>query len=254
MKQVFTTIFIMLSISLINAQEFSMFLYFEDNQGNKDSIEVGYDESATTDFDAEWYGKEYSKDEVVDSIQSNRWVWINKKSDADIFYRKAIIIKPTPVQFIWETEENYIRIIIPVSKLPVTITWKKEKLSQSDFPKSCITDATTYDSGYGDENFEWCNSIANIDSLVIPIPSYHYGDSWHSTVVPLTDEIDVKILKFYFANEVTWSLNNVLEEHINQVKFLYNGQIYINYNGNLYNTLGVKIIEHDKIFSVAESK
>lgn len=64
MKELFTLTFIMAS-NLLLSQEFSFQMYFEDKQGNRDTITLGYDDNASDSI-----GTEFNELNIIDQARS----------------------------------------------------------------------------------------------------------------------------------------------------------------------------------------
>lgn len=139
----FSALFIVFAFT-INAQFFSTSLYFEDKDGNRDTLIIGMDSTATYKVDSLWE-VEYSTEEMLAITESGKhWVWgiiRNYYPDLKIIintFLRTQIVPPTPKNS-W-TEDALFYMVVPPERLPVTVKWDKTAFSIPEVQKSIITD------------------------------------------------------------------------------------------------------------------
>jgi hypothetical protein len=161
-KQYLLSVFLWTTI-ILNAQgrepEFSFKLYFETAGGSKDTIELGYDGSATNSVDTSFGEVEYDSPVSIDKFR----VFINAAHNQDChgyksFLRKQILHKNMimdwgDIQLNFSTDG--VAMLFPKDSLPVTIKWDKELFNNFQHDYSAIvnrlTESTWWESVYYDD-------------------------------------------------------------------------------------------------------
>lgn len=119
----------------LNNPLFSTRLYFEDSQGNKDTLIIGYSTSATMGVDEEFaeviIGSPFTSTGFGAFIVNQDW-----EHDQEVFFLKKQIVG---------IEQNYVAnsaipIIFSFESLPVTISWDQQVFSDASREFSLITD------------------------------------------------------------------------------------------------------------------
>ncbi len=119
----------------LNNPLFSTRLYFEDSQGNKDTLIIGYSTSATMGIDEEFaelnFGYPFTSTGFGAFIVNQDW-----EHNQEFFFLKKQIVG---------IEQNYVAnsaipIIFSYESLPVTISWDQQEFSDASREFSLITD------------------------------------------------------------------------------------------------------------------
>jgi hypothetical protein len=168
MKKINLLLFISPCCISLFAQEFSTKFYFETAQGEKDTLEIGYDPAATHSVDAVFgevdYGSPVSPDKFQAFVVGYEGRYFYPLSH---FYLKKQIIRG---------ESDAVPIIVPYDVLPVTIMWDKSQFEDPKRIYSVITDWTRgswFDAGY----CTFKEYLKDVDSVVIldPLNTIDYG-------------------------------------------------------------------------------
>ena len=183
MKKLIIAIISMCSCVLVSAQEFSMKLYFEAANGEKDTLIIGYSENATVGVD---YGTPISPDRFQAFIIGPHW---DGNSE---FHSKKQIIKNV-------IYNRAIDIIVPFESLPLTIRWDKTLFNDLDREYSVITDWIR--GGWFDAT-AWhhiLEDMKDVDSIVFPVPSeYNFSQMRDYGYRYIKD--DNQVVEFYLIH------------------------------------------------------
>lgn len=115
-------------------------IYFEDNTGKKDTLILGYANSATNGIDPE-FGEKNLYNEPMDSIFD---VFISDIGAADsILSNKTCMLLKKQIENkrqIGVNEYNFHSIIVKCKNYPVTISWDDPSAITTSFPYTLLTD------------------------------------------------------------------------------------------------------------------
>jgi len=120
---------------MLFAQEFSTKLYFEAANGEKDTLEIGYDANATAGVDEIFGEVDYGTPPInLDKFQvfviEDDW---SRQGQPSSFYLKKQIVKKAE----WQ---KTLSIIIPLDYFPVTVTWDNTLFNDKEREYSVFTD------------------------------------------------------------------------------------------------------------------
>lgn len=131
-------LFTFLIPSTLNAQEFSFQMYFEDAQGNRDTLTIGYDAFGSRDSIISEFGEENIAHIPFDPIfdvritnqaDINGAIW---NYDFDLYHTKKKIVQlPCNEEYFWFQILPLANIDIMAKYWPVTIQWD-ESLFEND--------------------------------------------------------------------------------------------------------------------------
>lgn len=134
MKRIFTYL-LMLTSQFLTAQEFSFQVFFEDAAGNKDTVEIGYDEAGhygldTTFGEADLKGTPYDSIFEVRAAAYNHELMVCENDGPEkilIESKKFIVQKNCP----WRYHENVTSpaVLVKSKNFPVTASWDKSLFS-----------------------------------------------------------------------------------------------------------------------------
>lgn len=162
MKKIVLFYLLLLGGLLVNGQEFSFRMYFEDSAGNKDTLEIGYDMNGSRDSILAQFNE-------VNLVETpfNRELDVRITNQADInmgnynhslFHTKSKTIRYyCPIGGYWFTENPYVNIDILTENWPVTVTWDQDLFQDTCLSGSIITPLhpmTWWDSGMYFSDFE----------------------------------------------------------------------------------------------------
>ncbi len=131
MKQIIILIITLLILSKFNAigQQFEFALFFEDAKGNKDSIVLGYDNSATYDIDADFGEKDISL-QPYDSVFEVRGaayqypLECNRINNTDqLIFESKKLITQNSCDYDVPLESQSAMVTIKSKYPPVRVTW-----------------------------------------------------------------------------------------------------------------------------------
>lgn len=130
MKKMVLLFSLVLTVLLSNAQEFSFNLYFEDGQGNKDTLVLGYDASATDSIDAN-FGEVNIISQAWDSVFEARCVnfdpdwYTHTPNYSTTFHTKKQIIEYSycPPYNSNHYYSNAIGVMVKNAKPPFVMHW-----------------------------------------------------------------------------------------------------------------------------------
>jgi hypothetical protein len=136
MKKVNVTLIALQLCMSFYAQEFSTKFYIETAQGEKDTLELGYDPAATFGTDAIFDETDYGSPLSPDQFQAFVLAYDNRFEGPYYYLKKQIVVLGK-----W-LEGNTIEIIYPEEALPITISWDKLQFEDPSISQSLITDWT----------------------------------------------------------------------------------------------------------------
>jgi len=139
-------------------------LYLTDKNGQKDTLEVGYDPNATNEVDAAFGEINYSSPINSDKFQAFiiGQCWLCNNFLQNPYYLRKQIMKPSS----YYISEGAIPIVFPYESLPVTISWDKSVFVNVDRDCSIVTDWQP--SRWFDVSGDWGITLAhmNVDSSI----------------------------------------------------------------------------------------
>ena len=156
---------------LLFSQQFSTRIYLQGISSGKDTLEVGYDPTATRGIDSAFGEINHSKP-VVNNKFSAFIVDPSIIHQTSFFLKKQILNTYTG----W-VEGGALGIIVPYDSLPVTVSWDKSLFENAERDYSLITDWTM--GGWfdvGTSTFK--NYLKDISSIQVPktLSNYIYDD------------------------------------------------------------------------------
>ncbi len=131
------TMFLLTGLLFLNCfwalgQEFSFQMYFEDAEGNRDTLTIGYDLQGSRDTINPEFGEENIADTPFDSIFDVR---ITNQADIngagwnydyELYHtKKKIVLLPCNEDYFWFQIMPFVNIDIRAKYWPVTIEWNK---------------------------------------------------------------------------------------------------------------------------------
>lgn len=171
---------IVLTASLLaitaSGQEFSFNMYFEDSLGNRDTLTLGYDSTATNGLDTVW-GEQNIKDRPFDSVFEVRsfpcFIPCFREDHVSFLSEKQIMHSACDSQV-----KNIIGIGITCDECwPITVKWDSTLFQGKCRNNSFITDwrpGDWFDVLYGTEQGPF--KLRNHDSLVLDYLTHSYGN------------------------------------------------------------------------------
>ena len=232
MKQLVFLCCILSSITL-GAQQYT-YLYFEDKNGLRDSIEiaVGLTEEEIDAIPT------YTLQQTIQAMKdSARWVWIHPTLGLDDKYGSIYSYVPYDGP-IW----NGCRYIyFPADRLPVTIRWDKQFFIDTELTPSFLSDAAGWDdvglnTDLGEEIYAM--RLKDNDECVL-----HYTYTSINWPYDKFDDVIVRMIRIYIGTQSN------LEQDVKTVrdalsparKLLHNGQLIIERNGRTFTVTGTEI-------------
>ena len=229
MKRLVILICCFTAISLHAKQ--STFLYFEDKNGLRDSLEIALG-LADEEIDAiPLLTPEEAKQAFADSTC---WILLQKYSASEglKYLREYAYI---PYNGLVEGEKK--GIIFPANRLPVTISWNKQFFIDNELPNSVMSDMVAwFDAGCADGEV-YKVLLAESDSCVI-----HYTHTGDLCSYDLLEDILVKVVGIALGtsrNQLEGIDNITITKTIS--KRIEDGQLLILCNGKTYNAQGVEV-------------
>lgn len=146
MKRIYIILSVLLSVQIYAQQ--SAFLYFEDKNGLKDSLEI------VVGLTDEQIGQlpSFTPDEAVQAFQdSTCWVLIQDRSPwEDRKYLHTYAYRPYNGMIEGERREIY----FPADRLPITISWDKHFFIDNELPNSIMSDMAV-----------WFDAVCNVTDM-----------------------------------------------------------------------------------------
>lgn len=156
--------------SVCDAQQFSTKLYLEDKNGEKDTLEVGYDSNATNGVDISLGEVVYTS--PIDSTRFKAYIigqcWLCNDFLLNPYYLRKQIMQPS-AHYI---SEGSIPIVFPYESLPITISWNSSLFVDAERNHSLITDWIP--NRWFDVSSDWSVTMANlkdVSSVQFPVAS-----------------------------------------------------------------------------------
>lgn len=238
--------FICFGGSLLYAQDFSAKFYLTDKHGTKDSLELGYSNSATFGIDSQFgevgYSTPVNTNRFGASIiinENNKALWeIINYHEITTFSKKQIV----PFHQTAWIEQNAIGIMVPVDSLPITISWDNSQFIDVQRDYSLITDWPVggwFDAGDGSVSFLKYlkdNSSVLVDDKTV---NYIYTDG--------TNEYPMSVFYIAFGNSdnIKTALKSVNEVQMADFLVMRDGLVEFKDNisinvksASVYNVLG----------------
>lgn len=201
-----------LLVSSLSAQEYELKMYFNNTQGDKDSIIIGYDTNATYDIDSVFgesniLGRAYGEDlEVRASIYEYEDI---RNEDTRIIESKKMIIGKVCEDTKYFDEANAIMIVIKNVAWPLSVSWNMDAIDEACKRTQLVncTPGGWFDvcSGRGGNVLTWMpdtNSaeFADTDYRIIE----ENGDTLNAIFVSFSERLgsSVKSDNHYELNEV----------------------------------------------------
>jgi len=131
------------------AQEFSTAIYFENEDGLRDTIVVGYDPMATTGMDSV-----FQERDIIDEAYDGLDIRVTRLCDfclddlnfeEDCLFQTKVNIVPKECNLFLDQRANYssvMQIIIPNKQLPLQINWDSSQFNNPCLGASVLTDWT----------------------------------------------------------------------------------------------------------------
>ena len=215
-------------------------MYFEDKDGNIDSLEIALG-LTEEEIDAI---PTYSKDQVNQAAENGgRWVFITKDVlDYDyVAFRTVYVYEPYNMP-IWFGQR---RIFVPIDRLPITIRWNKQFFVENDLLGSFLSDWVTGMPDVGGDyeiasarliNYESCSFNY---TYVGDLNAYYAGSSYDK----LDGNVIYKMIDFYLGTQrnLDQDLRTIKCNISHATKIIRNGQLLIEKNGRTYNAQGAEV-------------
>jgi len=225
------------------AQCFTTPFYFEDKDGNRDTLIVGIsNDVATCDLQTDTC----SEAEAMDAILSGRhWAWFG----TFVYHQKPcgphrVHVIPNSSDLSNILSQADCRMWFPEDRLPVSVSWNSEDFADTARSKSLFSDMNQWFDVAG-EGSELYQVFASEVSSIQLFESNHYE------VQLLDSTINVKYIGFAFCSEAEWINYNRdpwywwFKEAVDDIisplslnKIMRNGQLYLRCDGIWYNILG----------------
>jgi len=244
MKKLSLLFFVMLLSCGLYAQDFSFEMYFEDAEGNRDTLIIGYDSDGSRDTINPGFGEENIVDIPFDSVFDVRitnQADINGASwnyDYELYHSKKKIVEP-PVK--------EVNIDIHAIHWPVTASWNPELFDNPELNGSLFTPWNKkywWDSGWYYSNFD---KVVLHEAEQITFTA-NYPDNWEEHPIDYdyycyyTDNEGKPIATYWVAlGDSTWLYLNA-DNTIDDNKTLIfpnptDGIVFIEDNGHLIREL-----------------
>jgi hypothetical protein len=195
MKKIIHTIVFVFGVLSLHAECFTTQIYFEDKDGNKDTLTIGVSENIS---ECEIQTDTWSEEDALSALTSGRhWAWFGYSvaNNRPCAPHRIHINPPTT----GDIESGKIRMWYPQDRLPVIVSWNKEGFADPSRSKSIFSDMCQwFDVSCGGE-LHYAFACA-IDSL-----HFTQKQGWDFSLVQLENEvITVNSLGFAFCSEDVW--------------------------------------------------
>lgn len=224
----------------INSSVKSTYIYFEDKNGLRDSLEISL---GLTDEEIDAIPT-YSKDQVNQAAENGeRWVFITKDVlDYDyVAFRTVYVYEPYNMP-IWFGQR---RIFVPIDRLPITIRWNKQFFVENDLLGSFLSDWVTGMPDVGGDyeiasarliNYESCSFSY---TYVGDLNAYYPGSSYDK----LDGNVIYKMIDLYLGTQrnLDQDLRTAEESLSPATKRIVDGVLMIEKNGRTYNAQGAEV-------------
>ena len=221
----------------INSSVKSTYIYFEDKNGLKDSLEIAIG-LTEEEIDAI---PTYSKDQVNQAAENGgRWVFITKDVlDYDyVAFRTVYVYEPYNMP-IWFGQR---RIFVPIDRLPITIRWNKQFFVENDLLGSFLSDWVTGMPDVGGDyeiasarliNYESCSFSY---TYVGDLNAYYKGSSYDK----LDGNVIYKMIDLYLGTQrnLDQDLRTAEESLSPATKIIREGHIHILRGNKIYTVTG----------------
>jgi hypothetical protein len=222
-------------IALVAQAQLSTYLYFEDKNGVKDSLQVVIAQPSDEDISI---APPMELSEVKQAIMdSTYFIVIRPNIFKQEFYRTYTY---TPYGGYIENRRK--DILIPADRLPVTITWDKQFFMDTELLSVLCDMPVWFDVGCSDQSMQttW---LAKADTCIVynsleegyPMCTYEYLD---------VDNGEVIVKNVGFSIGTKQNLDEAIE-HLetapSATKVLHDGQILILRNGKTYTMQGQEV-------------
>ena len=230
MKRLVTLICCFTALSLYAKQ--STFIYFEDKNGFKDSIEIaiGLTDEQIADIPELGIGEAY-----IALREGPHWVWIDGPHD----YMMSRVYAYKPYDgFIEKGRQN---LWIRADRLPITISWDKQFFVNNNLMGSVLSDWNIwFESGCEDEDVPIVKLAFEKSYIVhytyVENASYNCTyQNWLKTV--LVKRIGLSVGTIYNYGESV----EIVPNGLSATKILRNGQLLIENGDKTYNAQGAEI-------------
>lgn len=168
MKTRLIVLSICFSQCFLYAQEFSTKFYLTDRNGQKDTLEVGYDANATRGVDVG-----YNEINFINPLNTNVFesfiIDPSLHNTNNFFLKKQILNKDS----MW----GALGIIVPFDSLPIKVTWNKSQFNNAERDCSFITD-WTYGGWFDAGNCSFLENLKDTSNIQInkTFSNYTYND------------------------------------------------------------------------------
>ena len=119
-------------VTSLNAQEYELTMYFSNNQGDSDSIVIGYDENATYDIESNFGEKNILGNGYLDDLEVRASIYEYqdiRHRDTRIIESKRMIIGKVCEDSTYFDEANAIMIVIKNVSWPLLVSWDNEVIN-----------------------------------------------------------------------------------------------------------------------------
>lgn len=258
MKKVYFTILCLWSFIFVYAQRFNTILNFEDRDGHKDSIVIGYDDAGSPFLDSIFdYSKMQTAEQIISSIDDgSAWAWVRWTTYIGIipieypYYAKSYFL-PTPQPNDDELLYYGGVLVVPADRLPVIVRWNKNEFSQEERSGTRISEIFAEKDTYGYECLAYDTYMSEQDSIIVYAScGVEMADSVNATMCPLGTytlptlqpseyaNVYMKRLFVKFAYRIEQSVGH-LSTDSRAIKSLYDGQIIIKSDNGWFNMFGI---------------
>lgn len=194
MKKIIHTIVFVFGVLSLHAECFTTQIYFEDKDGNKDTLTIGVSENIS---ECELQTDTWSEEDALSALTSGRhWAWFGYSVDDNCpCAPHRIHINPPTTGHI---ESGKIHIWYPQDRLPVAVHWNKDDFADISRSKSLFCDmASWFDAVCNEEsNFAFANETSTMQFLT---------KQYCNNIVKLQDtRIETNYLGFAFCSEEMW--------------------------------------------------
>ncbi len=240
---------LMLSCSTMSGQEFLTELYFENSNGIKDTVYVGYDPTATTEIDSQFgeiditsdslsgLGVRLSRTNVFDYDYDYEY-WNEEDFPNIMTYQSKVDIlarECSDIFIYWEPPAS--TILIPIDQLPLKISWDNTAFQNECVEYSFLTvwphDQWWHVPRFTEYHLPFETSLLMSDnsSLMIDQPSGHsYVNEFNDTLMMLFVNINVEPTLFVSSEEPEMLDVNVFPNPGNEVIYVSSGNDVASYS------------------------
>ena len=246
MKKLLSIIFALTIVNIASAQQYTTSLYFEDKDGNIDSLIVSLDNDAS--FSPTDEGETtYTTEQMLSVVNSGgKWAWIrhqyyDKESKSwSILFTQTNIVPPLATNNSLESAK--FDIIVPFDRLPITISWNKDFFNTPSLKKSLITDMVSWFDVISEYTSIFPPIIMSLESSAVinPVPEEYWQEEGSLLSLSKNYNTYFKQISMAFAPETYTSVEQINTPKQGKLVF-DNGNMFILHNNHIYNILGTKV-------------